>query len=443
VWPALYLPKGEAKFEKVDYFSADLAALFKELQAEDFSGYVEILSPHQQGLFLFYKGHLHNCFYDGTEELQLTQGQIFDHFLRQKRRGSETVINASFLPPDVIEALSALEFRRPVYRELETSFLDMGKLFETLAAKHFTGYLRFYHVRSHTRLGNILVKMNKITHDQLQEAVRLQLAQKGALRLGDALVQIGAISPEDLGDALDLQAHARKGSDVEIAVAIFSRGEFRGSYSHMHKLVNFNRDEILPQMVGTEVLVDITEGSLPDAIDLETILSQPPEPKPAPEAPPERIPPSAPAAEPAQEVIHLRGEDLILDLSDTLARSEAGEPQSEAPDQPDAETAPEQAEPETALPAAPEPTPAATPQTYWIPAELHGWEYAAAVVDKFMGPLGKKLLARELKTMGLAGKALDSEQMRELGLRLEKAAGLILGAQQARKLADKINERLD
>lgn len=481
VWPVLYLPKGEPKYQKLDYWTADLAGLLRELQADEFSGYVEILSPHQHGLFLFHTGRLCNCFYDGTEELQLTHPQVVEYFLQKKRRGPETAIHVMTLAPAVLEALSALETRRPLYRELETSFLDMEKLFDTLDAKHFTGFLRFYRIRSHTRLGNILIKMNKISREQLQEAVRLQLSRKNGMRLGDALVQTGAISAQDLDSALDLQSHARKGSDVEIGLALFRSGEFLGGYSHMHKQFGRNRDEILTQMVGTEVLLDITEGSLPDPIDLQTLLTQD---APRPEAPLESarrepaagLPRAGNAPQPptldlsSERVMILRNEDLFLDLRDLPEAPEPKESEAVPPIQPVQPGSPVPSVPPVPPEAAglpdeiaeavtvlepPAETPVSIPEEavreveapppsrYWVSEELKGLDYVQAVVDKFMGPLGCKLLEREMKMLGIPGREWNGDQLRDLNQRLEKSARLILGVQQARKMYDKIMERLE
>jgi len=474
----LYLPKGERKYEKLDYWTTDLAGLLKELQAENFTGYLEILSTQQHGLFIFHEGAVYNCFYDGTEDLQLTPLQIIEYFLQKKKRGPETIISVSAIAPQIVSCLSALEIRPPLYRELETSFLDMDKLFETLEGKHFKGLLRFYHIRSHNRLGNILIKMNKITREQLQDAVRLQLSQKGSLRLGDVLVQSGAIDAQDLDSALNLQSHARKGSNVEIAIALFDQGRFIGGYSHMHKQFNRTRDQILPELVGTEVLMDIVAGGLPDAIDLhpilyknkEVVVEQPSEKsseiaESVPAAPPAESDPH-PAARPSKSVVPeaaesamvLRGEDLVLlDLSQDWPGQENIEPNvevAEASETPAPEPETPELMPEPIPAAESEPEPVAVvvadsvspaepePQSYWISDELTGLDYVEAVAEKFMGPLGKSLVGREVKALGFLGREWMPTQLQELSRRVEKASSLILGANQARKLADKLGERL-
>jgi hypothetical protein len=317
----LYLPKGITRYEKLDYSTADVVALFRELAAQDFTGYLEIVSPVQRGFFGWHIGRLYTAFYDGDDGRELSREDVLRHFILKKKRNAETVINVTELDPRLAEATGLLTHRPPLYRELETGFIDMVRLFDTLNAKRFVGVLRFYHVRSHTRLGNILIKMNKITRDQLQQAVRLQLSHQGALRLGDALVQIGAIEPADLGSALDLQSHARKGSDIELALAAFYEGDFLGGYTHIHKQFKTSRDEILPQLVGTEVLMDILEGGLPDPLDLEALLNFPEQPAPAPDFPPPLSTPQARVDSPeepnpfsGEDGFNLKAEDLILDL---------------------------------------------------------------------------------------------------------------------------------
>ncbi len=321
MWPLLYLPKGKSKYEKLDYAETDLSALFRELSEQQFSGSVEIVSPSQRGMFVWHVGNLHEAFYDGDDERSLSREEVLQHFLQKKKNDPDTVINVTELGPQLIESLSALAIKPPMYRELETSFIDMARLFDTLSAKRFLGVLRFYHIRSHTRLGNILIKMNKITRDQLQQAVRLQLSHQGALRLGDALVQIGAIEPKDLGSALDLQSHARKGSDIELALAVFWEGKLLGGYTHIHKQFKIDRDDILPQLVGTEVLMDMLEGQLSEPLDIEFLW------RAAEHQAPEAVekthqaalhPETGPSQERRlhiDENLSLKADDLILDIA--------------------------------------------------------------------------------------------------------------------------------
>jgi len=272
VWPSLYTPIGTLKYEKLNYRITRFSTLMDELLSQNFSGYVEILAPHEHGLILLYNGRVHNCFYEGTEDLNLSREDIIRHFLRTETRERETIINVGELNSRIIAALSALEPREPAHRELETVFLDLNKLFETLARKHFTGTLRFYRIRNNTRLGNILLRLKKITADQLREAIRLQLSGEGALRLGDALVQIGAIGKHDLEEALDRQTYTRKGSDFELALALFSEGEFLGGYRYAGKMMVTDRQEVISWVGTSEILMDIIDGLLPPAVDIQHIL---------------------------------------------------------------------------------------------------------------------------------------------------------------------------
>lgn len=452
MWPALYLPKGEPKHEKLDLRTTDLVGLLLELEGILFSGQIEILSPHEHGLLLFHAGSLYNGFYDGTEDLQLTPLQVVEHFLQRRQRGSDTLLNVSALPEAVIEALGALQTRQPVYRELETSFLNMEKLFQTLTDKGFTGCLRFYRVRSHTRLGNLLVKMNKITHDQLQEAVRLQLARKQGLRLGDALVENGAISAEDLKDALALQSHARKGSDVEIALALFVRGKFLGSYTHMHRQLDPDLDGVRSELGDAEVLMDILEGGLPEAVPLEPLLRPKEAPRAAGSAPHELAdgatpaPPKTvevPAEEPFEDAMSLHGEELVLDLPldlGHLAGPLSPEPNDTTPPSvPEEEaTVPdgEAHEPASPVPIAPAPEPGNFPE------HLEGWPYLLAVVERYMGHLGRRLVEHEAKGLHAPGKEWTPAQLSELNERLARSAPLILGATRARRMTEQVRERL-
>jgi hypothetical protein len=139
--------------------------------------------------------------------------------------------------------------------------------------------------------------------------------------LGDALVQIGAIEPKDLGSALDLQSHARKGSDIELALAVFWEGKLLGGYTHIHKQFKIDRDDILPQLVGTEVLMDMLEGQLSEPLDIEFLWRA--AEHHAPEAV-EKTHQAAlhPEAGPSQERrlhidenLSLKADDLILDIA--------------------------------------------------------------------------------------------------------------------------------
>ncbi len=272
MWASLYTPIGSLKYEKLNYRIIRFSTLMDELIGQKFSGYVEILAPHEHGLIILYNGKVCNCFYEGTEELNLSREEVIGHFLRTETKERDSIINVGELAPRVIVALGALEARQPAHRELETIFLDMGRLFETLSRKHFTGVLRFYRIRNNTRLGNILLRLKKITADQLREAIRLQLSGEGALRLGEALVRSSAIGEKDLEDALDRQSNTRKGSDMELAIALFSEGEFLGGYRDVDKKNVTDRQEVISWLATSEVLMDIIDGILPPVIDITTIL---------------------------------------------------------------------------------------------------------------------------------------------------------------------------
>ncbi|MCD4812662.1 hypothetical protein K8S19_03095 [bacterium] len=272
MWASLYTPVGKLKYEKLNYRITKLSTLLEELLAQDFSGYVEILAPHEHGLIVFCNGRVYNCFYEGTEDLELSRTQIIEHFLRTETTERETIINVAELDPQIITALSALESRTPAHRELETVFLDMGKLFETFARKKFTGNLRFYRIRNNTRLGNILLRLEKITAEQLRDAIRLQLSGEGALRLGDALKQIGAIDEKGIEEALDRQNVTRKGSDLELALAVFHAGEFLGGYRFSDKALIKDKQEVIKWLAVSEILMDIIDGALPQFLDVKSIL---------------------------------------------------------------------------------------------------------------------------------------------------------------------------
>lgn len=505
MWAWLYLPKGRVKYERLDYWATDVAAIMHGLALEQFNGYVEILSTHQHGLFIFYNGGVVNCFYEGEEDLQLKPEEILDYFIQKKQPKVQTIINAMELDPRIIEALSALEARKPLYSELEVNFLDMDKMFETLKAKRFTGVLRFYHIRSHPRLGNILLKMNKISREQLQDAVRLQLSHKGSLRLGDALVQINAIKPADIENALNLQSHARKGSDIEVAIAVFHRGGFLGGYSHTHKNFERSRAEILPQLVGTEVLLDIIEGELPRTVDLGPPLQRAGFPVADAPAPAGEIRPAAPApaaaAEDQMDTLQLSADDLIEEApagnppvsrpaeppeqpppalaADWATEPAAGQPATRAgsarpalrshppsraakikthqnlqkqPEPVDTENA---AVAKAAAPAAdktagapaaaakaPEPAAPAPAVPEAAPAPLPPLEHLHAVAEKFLGPLGRRLLGKEIQALGIESTAMGPEQLASLSERLVAASRLIIGKTQAQKMRQAVAERL-
>jgi hypothetical protein len=292
----LYTPRGKVKYEKLNYRITNLLVLTQDLLLQKFSGYLEIIAPHEKGLMFFHNGKVVNCFYEGTQDLQLTREQILLHFFKTQAAERETIVNAYELPSAVIAALSALDARPPAHRELETTFLDLNKLFETFSRKHFTGVLRFYRVRNNTRLGNLLVRSKKISSDQLKEAVRLQLSEEGALRLGDALVKIKAIAPEDLQWALNRQALTRKGSDIEIALALFFEGQFLGGYMPQNEILVLDPEIVITWVNAAEIFMDIIDGVLPSVVQLEAMP-----------LPTESLP-----QEPEEEIPH--PDDIILEV---------------------------------------------------------------------------------------------------------------------------------
>jgi len=305
LWPSLYTPKGTFKYENLNHRITQLPGLIQELVRQDYSGILEILAPHEKGLLVFHHGVLYNSFYEGTQDLKLSREQILTHFFQTKTAERDTLIQIIELPDRVVEALGALQPRPPAHRELETSFLDLPRLLDTFRRKHFTGSLRFYRIRNNTRLGNLLVRLKKITPEQLQEAVRLQLSGEGALRLGDALVKIKAVSPEDLKAALDRQALTRKGSDVEIALALFWRGEWLGGFQGADGELVTDPATVIAWVNVPEMFMDIIDGRFPEPVDLASVL---------PTA--GRSAPVKNAGEPGSAPIHELpgGDDVIVDV---------------------------------------------------------------------------------------------------------------------------------
>lgn len=444
MWPILYLPKGELRFEKRDYRTASLAAWIEELRRGNFNGCLEILAPHEHGLLIFQNGSLFSCFQEGSRELSGPRETVLRHFLETEPQTHETLVRAVALDSRFLEALSALDNQNPMQRELETSFLDMGKLFETLIRKHFTGTLRFYTVRNHTRLGNILIKMGKINQDQLKEAIRLQLAGEGGLRLGDALVKTGAISFNDLREALSRQSQTRKGSRTELALACFWQGEWLGGYTFAQRQLVLETAVILQWLNQPDVLMDMMEGRLPAAMDFPFL--------PAPQSVPsvksaEPIPDTAGREVKADQVLRdladdtfrLKADDLILDLESagTLIheplKTEAAEPEGlaegEAADRPDEpESGPEPVS-ETLHPEPVREIP--VPQ----PAEEDAWAFLSRVAEKHLGFFGNPLLFREKRNLKFSAPHLAEEEFyRQLQERFLQKVSETFGATLAEKV---------
>ncbi len=477
MWSTLYSPTGCLKYEKLNYQAAKFATLLEELIEENFSGYLEVLALHEHGLIVFHKGRICNCFYEGTDDLDLSREEIIKHFLNTKSRVQESIINVGELDPRVVLALSALENKRPVHRELETVFLDMPKLIATFGRKKFTGSLRFYHIRNNTRLGNILLKLNKITTDQLRDAIRLQLSGEGALRMGDALVQIGAIGAEDVKEALDRQSFARKGSDIEVGLALFSQGVFLGGYTEDDKITMQKQSEVLSWVNNKEVLMDIIEGVLPAPLALDKILPSlsgkaAPKPKPKKSATKTSVKEKARAAannfqDFPDDTLMLRADDLILEI-----HSQASPPPADA-QKPSAfdKNLEWLREVENGNVSAPPPAPAESlsPVPEFEAFEDNDQyisEAAAALAESEqvstrplspvqqkvewidhmfesrMGFLGKALLDREKKKVEIPGRGLTAVQLKSINEHMYASARLIIGSEAAGEIRQDIEEHL-
>lgn len=75
-------------------------------------------------------------------------------------------------------------------------------------------------------LGNVLLKMNAVTEEQLAHAVEVQHRGEQAM-LGAILVGAGAIDASTLGRALELQQKLRTGKEVEAMVDMVSASTAR------------------------------------------------------------------------------------------------------------------------------------------------------------------------------------------------------------------------
>jgi hypothetical protein len=476
-----------------------MTALLLKLQKQHFNGYVEILASHEHGLLLFHQGRICNCFYEGTAELKLSREQIIRYFLPTTTKTSDTIIKTTELDPQRLEALSALAIKPPVQQELETVFLDMNKLFDTLCRKNFTGTLRFFQIRNNPRLGNLLLKMKKITAEQLREAIQLQLSGAGALRLGDALVKIKALSAGDLKEALTRQLYTRKSSDNELALALFFEGVFLGGYTSADKILTASRQEVLAWILADGVLLDIIEGVLPKEVSFPLELKpeselEPINPKTSrAEARPlsrkteikipdrhrkeeKKIPKKAKAPEvqaPNQELqqliaetLNLKGDDLILDFglsADTIPSPPKPAGRNQERDASPRDILDEKFRSDEILPAAAVPThyeslePVERPETKDpfagedqdkkldlepLPDNLQGLEYMRALMEKYMGFLGRSLLKREQERLEMPYEIQSNAQLRIINKNLFLPLSLLVGPSMARRIVNEIQSRI-
>jgi predicted transcriptional regulator len=97
-------------------------------------------------------------------------------------------------------------------------------------------------LESLNKIGQILARSNKITEDQLKEALNTQ--RKSNEKIGAILIEMGAIQKEDLVKALGI--HVR-----ETVLSLFKWKE--GRYSFEPSEISFERDYWLP--VNTEFLI--------------------------------------------------------------------------------------------------------------------------------------------------------------------------------------------
>jgi 3-dehydroquinate dehydratase len=62
-----------------------------------------------------------------------------------------------------------------------------------------------HHRPNHLRLGQILIHLDVITHQEVIEARKVQMIKQTSKRLGEIMINAGYITHEDLSRALSLQ----------------------------------------------------------------------------------------------------------------------------------------------------------------------------------------------------------------------------------------------
>lgn len=150
------------------------------------------------------------------------------------------------------------------------SFADLPGIFEGLRAKKITGILKLFQEKAvkslyfkegniiyasssedGDRLGDVLLKIGKITKDQFR--VSSDLIKKTGKRQGSILVEMGAITPKDLFEGLKNQI-----LEIISSVILWEEG---GNYE-------FQEGELPPNIIPLPI--DLAEVLMGIIVKLET-----------------------------------------------------------------------------------------------------------------------------------------------------------------------------
>jgi hypothetical protein len=135
------VPAGQVIYDSLKTSFVDFPRLITTLEKEAYTGYVRLLTDDASGLILFREGQALECMYDAGDDQQ--QGLVLGKQALQRFNDDVTnghgVLDVVGLSGELIEGLYELTVSRPMYTELDASWVDMKALLKFLNDRKLSG----------------------------------------------------------------------------------------------------------------------------------------------------------------------------------------------------------------------------------------------------------------------------------------------------------------
>lgn len=133
----MIFPRGTILYENLNTSFAQLDAMLPELQAMQFTGYVQLTGWEYEGVLLFDTGRIVNAL--ETSKAQHRAGPNAAASIATKAKEKDNAINVYRLNAEVVQLLANLLSSEPTYKDLSNDLTPLDKLVAKLQSEKHTG----------------------------------------------------------------------------------------------------------------------------------------------------------------------------------------------------------------------------------------------------------------------------------------------------------------
>ncbi|MBC8183539.1 DUF4388 domain-containing protein [candidate division KSB1 bacterium] len=135
------IPRGKIVYENLDSSIINFAELLSNLNATEFTGYMQFNLPGLDGIFYLENGKITDAFCENADNKQMGQDAVNEIIAKIKVKENSGKINVFEMPGDIVKLLANLGKGEIVYQDLSNDFSSLENLLTKLKNEGHNGYL--------------------------------------------------------------------------------------------------------------------------------------------------------------------------------------------------------------------------------------------------------------------------------------------------------------